>query len=178
MNAAAQPPWWADRVFGLVSVMVGAILGFLAAQAKDWLDARRSKQSFLTAVANELSTVKKQLQRSHDELTDAQGRFNERGTPPQFAGVLSTTVFANQVAHLKSLSDPLVLDVVNFYSTLPVLEGIGKLINQEANEYLKLTEAHQRDHSAIRLRSALRVMLEEIERYLRNLDELRSKLPN
>ena len=178
MNAPTQAPWWADRVFGLVSVIVGAILGFLAAQAKDWLDAKRSKQSFLTAVANELSTVKKQLQRSHEELTDAQRRFNERGTPPQFAGLLSTTVFSNQVAHLKSLSDPLVLDVVNFYSTLPVLEGIGKLINQEANEYLKLVEAAQRDQAAIRLRSALRVMLEEIEKYLRNLDQLCARLPN
>ncbi len=178
MNAPAQAPWWADRVLNLVSVMVGAILGFLAAQAKDWLDARRSKKSFLTAVANELSTVKKQLQRSHDELTDAQRRFNERGTPPQFAGILSTTVFSNQVTHLKSLSDPLVLDVVNYYSTLPVLEGIGRLVNQEANEYLKITDAQQRDHAGIRLRSALRVMLEEIEKYLRNLDELCAKLPN
>lgn len=33
MNAPAQVPWWADRVLGLVSVMVGEILGFLAAQA-------------------------------------------------------------------------------------------------------------------------------------------------
>ncbi len=178
MNAPAEAPWWADRVFGLVSVLVGAILGFLAAQAKDWLDGRRSRKSFLTAVAHELNTLSGQLQRSRDELTDAQRRFNERRTPPQFAGVLSTTVFANQVAHLKSLSDPLVLDVVNFYSTLPVLEGIGRLINQEANEYLKTTEERQRDQSAIRLRSALRVMLEEIEKCQCKLDELRERLPD
>ena len=178
MNASAQAPWWADRVLNLVSVMVGTILGFLAAQAKDWLDARRSKKSFLIAIAHELGTIKKQLQRSHVELTDAQIRFNERGTPPQFAGILSTAVFSNQVTHLKSLSDPSVLDVVNFYSTLPVLEGMGRLVNQEANEYLKTTDAQQRDHAGIRLRSALRVMLEEIEKYQRNLDELCAKLPN
>lgn len=83
-----------------------------------------------------------------------------------------------QARHLKSLSDPLVLDVVNFYSTLPVLEGIGRLVNQEANEYLKITDAQQLDHAGIRLRSALRVMLEEIEKYQRNLDELCAKLPN
>ena len=119
MNAPALPPWWADRVLGLVSVIVGAVLGFVASQAKDWLDAKRSTKSFLIAVANELSTVRKQLQRSKEELTAAQDRLNERGTPPQFAVRLSTTVFSSQIAHLKNLSDPLVLGVVNFYSVLP-----------------------------------------------------------
>ena len=176
MNAPALAPWWADRVLGLVSVIVGAVLGFVASQAKDWLDAKRSKKSFLIAVANELSTVRKQPQCSNEELMAAQDRFNERGTPPQFAVRLSTTVFSSQIAHLKNLSDPLVLGVVNFYSVLPQLEQLGQIINQQGNEYLKMTDQQQRDQAGIRLRSALRVTLEEVEKYQHSLDELCAKL--
>ncbi len=157
---------------------MGAVIGFLATQGKEWLDAKRSKASFLIAVGQELSTIQRQLERSRDELTQAQQRFVERGTPPQLVGLLSTTVFSNQLGHLRNLSDSMVLEIVNFYSTLPLLEGIGQLINQQANEYLRIADPGQKDQAGILLRSALQVMLEEIEKYLRMLNALRPKLPS
>jgi len=133
-----------------VSLFVGAIIGFAATQLKDWFDARRTKKSFVAAVGRELSTIEAQLQRAHDELTGARQRFEERGTPPQFVAQFSTTIFNSQLPRLRSLSDDLLLEVVNFYSTLPILTDCGGRINALSFKCLRAVEPAQRDQAGSR----------------------------
>lgn len=90
--------------------------------------------------------------------------------------MLSTTVFNSQLPQLQSLSDKVVLKVVNFYSTLPVLDILGRLVNEQSTEYLRLIDAAQRDQAGIRMNSALRVTLEEIEKYQRLLADVQAAL--
>ncbi|MFI5118172.1 MAG: hypothetical protein ACHP8B_15885 [Terriglobales bacterium] len=173
---SSQQPWWAEHLFSLLNVVVGAAIGFAAAQAKDWLEARRAKKAFMVAVKRELSAIQDQLARAHDAIKDAQQRFDQSGTPPQFAVAFSTTAFDSQLPRLRSLSDDLVLTIVNFYSTLPVLCGMGRLVNEQGAEYLRAAGTADRDQAGIRVRSALRVTIEEVEKYQCTLDSLTGKL--
>ena len=138
MQSLGQTPWWVTSVLvPALLIVLGAGIAFLAGRLKDWLDARKAKQAFLKAIALELTDLQEQLGGSLEQLESALSSFrtNTAG-PPHGALALPTTAFQAQLGKLRDVSDPLVMEVIQFYSGVPILERIVDMLNRREAEYL------------------------------------------
>lgn len=128
--------WWEDRVIiPAIFLLLGAIVGFLSTRVSVWLDRRRAKRVFLEAVRLELAGLLDQFGASLAEVEGSINRLQRREpSPPQLVGTLRTTVFTSQLGTLEDLSDPLLVDIVRFYSDLPVLLQVITSLNGQAQD--------------------------------------------
>lgn len=179
MEAAQQIPWWLDRFLIPVGfTLLGAVIGFAASQAKDWLDARRAKQAFLHAVGQELKALEEQLLASQKEVDEARQRYVEgSGMAPQFAATLRTTVFSSQLNKLRDLSEPIVMEVVKLYSDIGVLDRITELLNRQSTEAFKAASGYQQIAVASQIRSTLQALSGQLAAFSLRINEVRYKLP-
>lgn len=122
LDAAGHLLWWEDRVIiPAIFLLLGAIVGFLSTRVSLWLDRRRAKLVFLEAIRLELAGLLDQFNASLTEVEGSINRLQRREpSPPQLVGTLRTTVFTSQLGTLPDLSDPLLIDIVRFYSDVPV----------------------------------------------------------
>lgn len=66
-----QTPWLVEHVaVPAIFVLLGALLGFVAGQIKDYFDSRRIKRSFLKAIRIELTTLRKHLEGTLKDVTE------------------------------------------------------------------------------------------------------------
>jgi hypothetical protein len=105
-----------------VFLLLGSVITFVTGQLATLRDRRRAKAVFLKAIRLELLRLDEQLRASLAEVEGSMERL-KRGVaaPPQLVGTLRTTVFTSQLSTLSDLSDKTVIEVIRFYSDLPVL---------------------------------------------------------
>jgi len=179
MNGTQEIHWWAEHVFvPIVFTLVGAGIGFATSQLNDWLEARRAKQAFLRAIRIELLGLDQQLQESLEEIRGSEDRLEKGGgRPPYMAGTLRTTVFAAQLGKLRDLSDPPLIEIVRFYSDLPVLQQIIEALNQQSTEFLKDGGIAQQHEKFNRIKSVLHSLDLKLNGFLERIRDLVPKLP-
>jgi hypothetical protein len=160
------------QIFALPALFttLGAVLGFFA-----WR-ARQAKASFIKGVRIELDALDKQLDETLREVTESIDRVKQLASSPRFAGIIRRSVFDGQVQKLKDVSDPLVIEVIHFYSDLGLLEQIFASVNDLSVEYARTTSEVQKPAIQNRLLSSLRVLTEKISGFRGQIGPLRTKL--
>src|SRR2546427_11477681 len=156
----AEPPfsWLHGVVIPILFTVFGTVLGFLASQVRDDRKARRAKKSFLRAIGMELDALGIQLDASLGEAAESAERVKNGGTGARFAGNLRTAVFSGQIGKLRDVDDPMMIEIIHFYSDLGTLEQIYESVKDADAEYIRTTSDVQRPTIQRRLLSALRVL--------------------
>ena len=179
---AHQFSWLREVGIPAFFVVLGAALGFLASYflekqkaSREERQAKQAKASFLRAIGMELDALGDQLDASLYEVKESIERAKS-GTGPQIAATLRTSVFTTQLGKVRDLDDPLIIQVIHFYSDLGTLQEIVEAVNNLATEYNR-AEAGPRLGAQNRLLSGLRVLQEKIAGFGQRLRELRAKLP-
>ena len=137
-------------------VVLGAVIGFLANQAKDALDERRSKSAFLRAMGRELSALETLLQESIPR-TGLSEKISAAAlkTPPILFGTFQNAVLSTQLAGLRDLSDPLLMEIVQLYARLDSLDKTVAQMNGFSQELFRSVGSQQQ----VQLREALNLSL-------------------
>jgi hypothetical protein len=175
LYAEPQGPWWASPLLDGGKVILGAVIGFFATQVKDWRDRKRTETAFLSAVHEELLTIRKQLAKSEMELDGSVERLRQ-GIPLRLVMRLSTRVFDSQLSSLKDLTNPLILRIVDFYSTLALTDDLTVAINTISDQLVN-ADGPQTRLLNNRLQSTVMVTQEEVHRYRTNLRKLLDSFP-
>jgi hypothetical protein len=158
--------------------VLGAVLGFFASYLRDECKAGRAKKSFLRAVGMELDALGDQLDASLNEVQGALQRVQSGGTGPQFSFALRTSVYSSQVGKVQDIDDPLLIEVVHFYSDLGTLEGGLKIANQVSAEFSRGDPGmHAKDLIRRRLNSSLIELENQTKTFAERLRKTRAKLP-
>lgn len=174
-----QFSWIQSFVIPILFTFFGAALGFVASQIRDDRNAKRAKQSFMHAVGMELDALGNQLDATFLEVTDSTARVTRSsGAGPHFAFKLRTSVFTSQLGKLRDVADPLMIEVIHFYSDLGTLERIFESVNDFGGEYNSASvSSGEKDSARARLASGLIVLKEQLSGFGKRLRGLRAKLP-
>lgn len=156
----------------------GACLGFAFARLTNWLDERKARNRFFEAVHAELATLNDHLKGTLKDATEAKEQF-DRGD--QRLLYLATTfqrgVYDSQISKLKTVAEPLVIEVVQFYDKLSNLERVKSHLTSVAFE---LTGLQGDDERAVQLAakydSALKEIIKRINELLPIISGLIAKL--
>lgn len=179
----ASPPWWVEKLAipGFFT-LIGATVGWVIAELREKLHARRSKSAFLRAVGFELDALVAQLDSSTKTVDESLKRLETGGGPPQLAGVIRRTVFDSQLSKLRDVDDARIMEVILLYSDIGILDQVIAKLNQLGTELAKLTSDVTTSSVYVtparsRVMSALLVLKEESAKYRRRIATLREKLP-
>ena len=116
-----QVPWWLPIVY----TAFGACLGFVFARFQGWLEKRAARKSFLLAVRVELATMNDHLKGTLKDATEYKERFDKGDRSLLYlATAFQRGIYDTQINKLKSVTDPLVIEVVQIYDKLPNLERV------------------------------------------------------
>jgi len=179
MQAESHFSWLREFLVPVFFTLIGAVIGFVASQIRDYFQAKRAKQSFVRAIGMELDALGNQLDASLLEVTASRERIESRGsTGPQIAAAFRTIVFTSQLGKLRDVDDALMIEIVHFYSDLATLERIIESLNDTGAEYTRANAASgEKDSVRPRLLSTLRVLQEQFVGFMTRLQTLRAKLP-
>lgn len=171
-------PWWVERIVVPVAfTLFGAFLGFVLTWFKDFLDERSKKKAFLQATRLELISLKEQLEASLSQAEESAERFKATRQAPGLLGTLRNTVFTTQLGKLKSLNDPLLIELVKFYSDVSVLESLLKKLARTGESLSTALASEARGRLEDELSSALRVLQEQLRAFIWRCDLLIERLP-
>jgi hypothetical protein len=171
-------------IFVALGAVLGAGLGLLASERlekqkskRDEDKAKHDKDSFLHAIGMELDALGDQLDVSLQEVKESTERVKS-GTGPQFAAALRTSVFTSQLAKVRDVDDPLMIQVIHFYSDLGTIQQVIESVNNLSTEYntAELSGGHRRGAQTLLL-SGLSVLQEKMTGFGKRLRDLRAKLP-
>lgn len=179
-----QTLWLVEHVVvPAVFVFLGALLGFGAGQIKDYVDSRRIKKAFLKAIRIELTTLRAHLDGTMKDVTEVLDGLRQKGTrkalhlSPKF----QTGVYASQLARLRDVSDPVVLEIIRFYDQLSNLEIVKAHVTARSFELSALTDSNGDIEKENPIGSDYVSSLEEVKRRINKLiptaDALILKLP-
>ena len=179
-----QTPWLVEHVaVPAIFLLLGALLGFVAGQIKDYFDSRRIKKSFLKAIRIELTTLRKHLDGTLKDVTEVLDGLRQKGArkalhlSPKF----QVGVYTSQLARLRDVSDSVVLEIIRFYDQLSNLEIVKAHVTARSFELSALTESNGDIEKENPIGSDYVSSLEEVKRRINQLipaaDELISKLP-
>jgi hypothetical protein len=164
-------------------VLLGALLGFVAGQIKDYFDSRRIKKSFLKAIRIELTTLRKHLEGTLKDVTEVLDGLRQKGArkalhlSPKF----QVGVYTSQLARLRDVSDLVVLEIIRLYDQLSNLEIVKAHVTARSFELSALTESNSDIEKENPIGSDYASSLEEVKRKINQLipaaDALIPKLP-
>lgn len=177
----AEPPfsWLHGVVIPILFTVFGTVIGFFASQVQDDRRARQAKKAFLRAVGMELDALDVQLDASFREASESAQRVKGGdSTGPRFVGNPRRSVFDGQIGKLRNVDDPMMIEIIHFYSDLAIVEKAFEAANEFGAEYTRTASDVQRPSAQARLLSALRVLQEQISGFRRRLKPLRAKLPS
>jgi hypothetical protein len=170
--AVPQVPWWLDRavMLPILYAFFGASLGFVFGRLKDWFDERGARSAFLEAIRVELATVAEHLKGTLKDATECNERL-EKGERKvlHLATAFQTAIFISQVGKLKSVADPLLIEIIRFYDKLSNLEMVKSHFTSVSFELTRLTTAHEDYLREGPLASQYRSALDEI---IKRINEL------
>ncbi len=179
MQAEPQFPWLREFAIPAFFTLFGAALGFIASQIRDDRNAKRARESFIRAIGMELDALSDQLDASLHEVKASTARVTRGGgAAPHFAAALRTSVFTSQVGKLRDVADPLMIEVVHFYSDLGTLQQIFESVNDFGAEYNRAhVPSGEKEGIRPQLVSGLTVLQEQISVFGTRLRKLRANLP-
>ena len=128
-------PWFCEKiVLPSAFIILDALIGFMSTSIRDWNEAHRAKKAFLRAIRRELVSIDKQLSTAIEEVKSANKRLLDDKQLPGFTLSFRTVVYSSQLSKLRDLDDPVLLDIVGFYSDLNALDGIVALLNENSKD--------------------------------------------
>lgn len=162
---------WLDK-FALPAffTLLGAFVSLLVTEWKVYREAKKRKRAFFHAVGMELDAVKEQLETTINEIDASMRRLQSFGT-------VRNVVFTSQLGKLRDVDDALLMEVIKLYSDLGSLEKMFGAANETSKVYTETTSDVQKPVARSRLNSALRVLKEQCELFLRRVQTVKSKLP-
>lgn len=180
-----QTPWLVEHVaVPAIFVLLGALLGFVAGQIKDYFDSRRIKRSFLKAIRIELTTLRKHLEGTLKDGTEVLDGLRKKGArkalhlSPKF----QVGVYTSQLARLRDVSDSVVLEIIRFYDQLANLEIVKAQVAARSYELSTLTGSSDDIERETPVAGDYVGSLEEVIRRIKQLipaaDGLIEKLPD
>ena len=171
--------WWLERLFlPACFILLGALIAFASGWLLERLAERKAKQAFLKAIKAELNALNDQLQASFSEIMESRQRFlRDPRFAPELAGGFRTIVFTSQIGKMSNLADPVVIEIVKFYSDLSTLEELKLSLNRRATEGYRISDGEMQKRHAATIGSILQVMEEEFPKYLSRAKSLLTKLP-
>jgi Arc/MetJ family transcription regulator len=174
----AQLPWWVNGlVIPAFFTVFGTILGFLVAELKDRLQARRNKKAFLEAIGTELSLIKTELEDAGKAADVFALKLQVSGHAPQLIPQWGTTVFDTQLGKLGNVADDLIANTIQAYALVGRIDRIVGFVNEFSREYVGARPGNEKADAQSRLTSTLLVLREEITKALPKLQALLQKLP-
>lgn len=138
----------------------------------------------MEAIRIELSTLRKHLEGTVKDVTEVLDDFRQRGTrkalhlSPKF----EIGVYTSQLARLRDVSDPVILQIIRFYDQLSNLEIVKARVASHSYELSALTRSSEDIEREAPIASDYVGSLEEVIRRINQLipaaDELIKKLPD
>jgi hypothetical protein len=172
------PPWWVNSLaIPAFFTFLGAVVGFLFGQLKDWLQARRNTTAFLEAIATELSAIKANLEEAEKFAEILVVKLQMTGHAPQIIPKWGTTLFDTQLGKLGNVADKLVAETVQAYALVGQIDRMVEFVNAHSREYVSANAGNEKAEAQSRLKSSLMVLGEEITKVLPTLEALTQKLP-
>jgi hypothetical protein len=169
---------WADKLLlPAFFTSFGAVLSLFVSEWKEHRQAKKRKETFLRAVGMELDALTEQFESTRTEIEDSLARLESSGNGPHLVGTVRNIVFTSQLGKLRDVDDPLIMAVIKLYSDLSSVEKMLSAANETSKMYVETTSDVQKTVARSRLKSALRVMKEQLESYLKRIQTTRSKLP-
>ncbi len=174
-----NPPWWVSNLATpAFFTSLGAALGFLFGEIKEWLQSRRSKKAFFTAIAVEVAALETALEETGQQAEDSLQRLMESGQPPQLGLFWVTTVFDTQLGKLRDVADDLLLQTIETYAVVSRTKVIVAAVNQDSRDYINARAGNESAGAQSRLRSTLRVLGEQTPLAVLKVRALMQKLPD
>jgi hypothetical protein len=171
-------PWLRDVFSPAIFTTLGAALGLGASLILDEWKAKRAKRAFIRGVGMEPDALSDQLDVSYHAVIDALEKVKKQDGCPYFAAALRTSLFTNQVGKISDVADPLVVDVIVFYSDLDTLRQCFEGVNKSSDNYNPAqVPSGEKDLARNRLMSALTVLRDQIYAFADRLRKLRERLP-
>ncbi len=120
-TSSSQVPWWLPIVY----TTFGALLAFFFTRFQAWLEKRAASKSFIKAVRAELVAINQHLQGTLKDTTQSKEEF-DRGDRHllHLATAFQRVIYDSQIGKLKTVADPLVIEIVQFYDKLANLERV------------------------------------------------------
>jgi hypothetical protein len=171
----AQVPWWLPILY----TAFGAFLGFVLTRFKDWLDERQAQKRFFTAVLAEMATIDKHLKRTLKSATEYKEKLDKGQQEVLHLPVtFQRGIYDSQIGKVKDVSNPLVIEIVEFYDKLSNLERVKAHFTSVSFDLTSLSEADTHRHEALvgQYRSALAEIIRRINDLLPPLSSLIAKL--
>jgi hypothetical protein len=138
MQTETHFSWLREVLVPAIFILIGSVLGFLAGQVSDDRKAMRAKKSFMRAIGMELDALGDQLDTSLYAVKESAAKVMLGGDGPKFAAALRTSVFTHQIGNVRDVDDPLMIEVIHYYSDLGTLEQIFEGVNDISAEYNRL----------------------------------------
>jgi hypothetical protein len=136
----AQVPLWLPILY----TAFGAFLGFVLTRLKDWLDERKMQRRFFAAVRVELAQVNEHFEGTLRDATEYKEKLDKgERRALHLAAKFQRGVYDSQIGKLKDVSDPLVIEIVQFYDKLSNLELVKEHFTSVSFELTGLTEAEE-----------------------------------
>jgi hypothetical protein len=177
MQTEPNYPWMRELVAPAFFILLGAVVGFLSSQLSDYWKAKRAKKSFARAIGMELDALNTQLVETLRQTTVWKEKVRSMAAPA-LALRLRTSVFSSQIGKLSDVADPLMIEVIHFYSDLGTLEQVFEEVNRRGDEYNHASvPSGERDAVRLRLTAALSELEKYISAFSEELKKLRAKLP-
>jgi hypothetical protein len=116
-----EVPWWLPVLY----TSFGACLGFVLARLQGRLEKRETRKSFLSGVRAELTTMDEHLKGTLKNATEYKERFDKGDRSLLYLPTdFQRGIFDSQIGKLKSVADPLVIEVIQFYDKVSNLEKV------------------------------------------------------
>jgi hypothetical protein len=181
-TSSPQVPWWLDHIaVPILFTLFGALLGFAAGSLKEWLEDKKAKTAFLKAIRMELQILHEHLNGSvKDALESKQDLEKGERKVIHLVAAFQTTIYSSQLQRLKSLSDPLVFEVVRLYTDLSNLEIVKSHLASRSFELVTLAEndADKEGGIVAIYQSALDEVINRINALIPAVGSLIAKLPH
>jgi hypothetical protein len=142
------------------------------------LQSHRSKKAFLEAIAIEVGALKTALEQTGQTAVDLEKRLMESGHAPQLGVLWVTTVFDTQLGKLRDVADDLLLQTIETYAMVGLIERNIAAVNQDSRDYVSAKLGNEKAEAQKRLRSDLLVLKEQTDSTVPKIQALLWKLPN
>jgi len=173
MQTETHFSWLREVVVPIIFILFGSALGFFASQVGEDRKAKKAKESFMRAIRMELEALGDQLDASLHEVRASTQRVSGGGNGPKFAAALRISVFSSQIGKVRDVDDPLIMEIIHFYSDLGTLQQIFESVNELGAEYNRASVPFSDRAGVI---SALTVLDEQISGFGIRLRKLKNKL--
>jgi hypothetical protein len=182
IETTSAPPTWASLVAPAFYTLFGAGLGFGFGRLTDWLDNRQAKTAFLKAIRVELLTIRGHLEGTLKDATTVEELIKKGGRQVlHLATAFQTAVYDSQLGKLKDVSDPLVIEVIQFYAKLSNVERVKSHSTSLSFDLRRLADTKE---DAVKegpivgfYLSSLQEVIARIRDLIQAVDGLISKLP-